>query len=90
MMELFDFLRDRLSGTLRLRASDYRGSGEGTYEPIVHYGQVAEKIAAVLKERTPDLAIFGRHQRARLRPFGIGKVPFAAMLADSPAVLMIP
>jgi hypothetical protein len=57
---------------------------------VVQVGYVASKVSAMIQDKKPDITLFGRRQRLHHGPFGFARVPFAAMLAKSDAVLIVP
>lgn len=90
---LLEYLEKEMQTALQRRTAEYqeaiRQKGS-TYEAIVQVGHVASKVSAMIQERKPDITVFGRRQRLHHGPFGFARVPFAAMLAKSDAVLIVP
>ncbi len=91
--ELLEYLEKEMQIALQRRTVEYQEAlkqNGSTYEAIVQVGHVAGKVSAMVLERKPDVTIFGRRQRLHHGPFGFARVPFAAMLAKSDAVLIVP
>ncbi len=91
--ELLEYLEKEMQIALQRRTVEYQEAlkqNGSTYEAIVQVGHVAGKVSAMVHERKPDVTIFGRRQRLHHGPFGFARVPFAAMLAKSDAVLIVP
>lgn len=91
--EVFDYLRSQLKHRLEERATPYLTEfpeRHCSYEASVAFGPIAHEIKRVLHKKPRHLAVFGRHQRSHTKPLGSGRVPFAAMLAQAPAVLVVP
>ncbi len=91
--ELLEYLEKEMQIALQRRTAEYQEAlkqNGSTYEAIVQVGHVAGKVSAMVLERKPDVTIFGRRQRLHHGPFGFARVPFAAMLAKSDAVLIVP
>ena len=62
----------------------------GRYETQVLVGRVSDEISSTLLRLQPDVAVFGRHRALHHRPFGVGRVPFTAMLTGCQAVMVAP
>jgi nucleotide-binding universal stress UspA family protein len=91
--ELLEFLEGEMKEVLLRRTAEYQDALKqkgSSYEAVVQVGHVASKVGSMIQERKPDLTLFGRRQRLHHGPFGFARVPFAAMLAQSDAVLIVP
>ncbi|WP_141734159.1 universal stress protein [Oligoflexus tunisiensis] len=91
--ELIEYLEHNMDNALHRRTQEYQEALKEagcTYETIVQVGHVANRVTAMIREKKPDLIVFGRRQRLHHGPLGFGRVPFAAMLANSDAVLIVP
>jgi nucleotide-binding universal stress UspA family protein len=54
---------------------------EDSYHQHVYFGDASEAFSKVVAEIDPDIVIFGRHQLIHRKPWGLGKMPFSAMLS---------
>jgi nucleotide-binding universal stress UspA family protein len=93
MPELIEYLEHNMEKALQRRTQEYQEALKevgSSYETIVQVGHVANRVTAMIRERKPDLTVFGRRHRLHHGPLGFGRVPFAAMLANSDAVLIVP
>jgi len=91
--ELMELLEHQIELGLQRRTMEYQEALQqagSTYQTVVQVGHVASKVSAMIRDKNPDLTVFGRRQRLHHGPFGFGRVPFAAMLANSDAVLIVP
>ncbi|HYX31750.1 MAG TPA: universal stress protein [Oligoflexus sp.] len=90
---LLEYLEHHMEIALQRRTMEYQEALKkvgSTYEAVVQVGHVASKVSAMIRDRKPNLTVFGRRQRLHHGPFGFARVPFAAMLAHSDAVLIAP
>lgn len=60
------------------------------YFQKVHFGDVQEQLHKAVEEIDPDLLVFGKHSFLHRKPFGIGKLPFAAMLSQNRPIVIAP
>lgn len=91
--ELLEYLEKEMQLVLQRRTAEYQEAlkqNGSTYEAVVQVGHVASKVSAMIQHKHPDVTVFGRRQRLHHGPFGFARVPFAAMLAKSDAVLIVP
>jgi nucleotide-binding universal stress UspA family protein len=91
--ELLEYLEKEMQLALQRRTAEYQDAlrqNGSTYEAVVQVGYVASKVSAMIQDKKPDITLFGRRQRLHHGPFGFARVPFAAMLAKSDAVLIVP
>jgi nucleotide-binding universal stress UspA family protein len=88
-----EHLEHHINLSLQRRTIEYQEALQragSTYQTVVEVGHVASKVGAIIRDKNPDLTIFGRRHRLHHGPFGFGRVPFAAMLANSDAVMIVP
>jgi nucleotide-binding universal stress UspA family protein len=79
-----DTLESRL-GTAKLLIEQ-----SGAYKPAVAYGDPFAEFGKAVDKFNPDIVVFGRHEFFHARPFGIGKMPFHAMLGLNRPVVISP
>ena len=60
------------------------------YEARVVSGHPTHEISKFVSDFSPDIAVFGRSPEAQQRTFGVGRVPFSALLAGCSVVMVIP
>jgi nucleotide-binding universal stress UspA family protein len=93
MPELLGYLEKGMQLAMQRRTAEYQEAlkqSGSTYEAVVQVGHVAGKVSELIETRQPCLTVFGRRQRLHPGPFGFARVPFAAMLGKSDAVLIVP
>lgn len=62
----------------------------GSYKHEVVSGEPDEEIMKAADAFEADIVVFGRHRMLRGKSFGIGKVPFHAMLEQKRLVMIVP
>lgn len=89
--ELWTIMEHSVHDALRARSHGQSALVEftgGRYETRVLSGNPRAEIANAFACIAPDIVVFGRHHRLHRRPFGIGHIPFSAML-DGPWGVMV-
>lgn len=61
-----------------------------SYKSSVLLGWMAEELRRIVKKEDIDLVVFGKHKFIHKKPFGIGKMPFNAMLELDIPVVVVP
>ncbi len=91
--DVFSALDRHLQDQLAARAAPFREYLEaagGLYVPEVLTGNVKTELAAYVDAVRPDVLIFGRHRTLHTRPFFLGRLPFAAMMALHKPLVVVP
>jgi nucleotide-binding universal stress UspA family protein len=74
----------------RLGAADLLFTATGSkYQNHVLFGSLDEMLPQATATFDPDILVFGRHKMLHRKPFGIGRLPFSAMLAQKKPVVIV-
>jgi len=85
--------RASLKEKMHARMSPYQETLEKAschLEVKVLAGQVTEALSGFRDSVGADMLVFGRHSFVHSKPFGIGKLPFRAMMEMKSPVMMVP
>ncbi|MBI2603592.1 MAG: universal stress protein [Deltaproteobacteria bacterium] len=61
-----------------------------SYIQKIYFGDVQEQLHKAVEEIDPDILVFGKHSFLHRKPFGIGKLPFSAMLSQNRTIVIAP
>ena len=93
LTSIYDELVKNLEQSLKARSKSLEGDVaklQGSYQTALLTGPVTEKIAENAESFGASLIVFGRHNTIHRKPFGIGTVPYRAMLQQKAPILVVP
>lgn len=62
----------------------------GRYHEHIRFGKVQGCLEEAIKEVAPHIIVLGRHEAFHRKPFGLGKLPFYALLtSETPVIIAV-